>query len=248
MAISDWIKKARTKAGLTQEQLADAIGRKKLSISRWENGERIPNADDLLKISMVTGVSVELPHSPHSAPEVILNATAQSTAEMDVSGDIPTSAIGKETYPYTEMIRVPIYEDAYAACAGNGNHNEGAEPAVMEYRLFDISEVGPISADPDKHPFGIRVEGESMEEANIPDGSIAVINPGVEWNSGTPVLAKIGETCVIKWVETRGTTLVFYSASSAYPPRSFTLEEQKTIGINVIGPVVDVRLRPKWMR
>ena len=93
---------------------------------------------------------------------------------MDVSGDIPTSAIGKETYPYTEMIRVPIYEDVYAACAGNGNHNEGAEPAVMEYRLFDISEVGPISVDPDKQPFGIKVDGESMEEANIPDGSIAV--------------------------------------------------------------------------
>lgn len=72
------------------------------------------------------------------------------------------------------MIRVPIYEDAYAACAGNGNHNEGAEPAVMEYRLFDISEVGPISVDPDKQPFGIKVDGESMEEANIPDGSIAV--------------------------------------------------------------------------
>lgn len=233
MAVSDWIKKVRTKTGLTQEQLADAIGRKKLSISRWENGERIPNADDLLKISMVTGIAVETP----------------TRLDPDDSSDaLPTPATGSVVYTYKETIRVPIYEDAYAACAGNGNHNEGAEPAVMEYRIFDISEVGPLSTDPDKQPFGIKVDGESMEEANIPDGSIAVCNPAATVGNGTPVLVKIGDTCAIKWVEERGTTLIFYSASSAYPPRTFTKEEQEMFDVNIIGPIVDVRLKPKWMR
>ena len=93
MAVSDWIKKVRTKAGLTQEQLADAIGRKKLSISRWENGERIPNADDLLKISMVTGIAVETPNSIQPDPD-------------DSSDALPTPATGSVVYTYKETIAV----------------------------------------------------------------------------------------------------------------------------------------------
>lgn len=61
MGIAGWLKEARQQAGLTQEQLAERIGRTKLSISRWERGERGIGAEDMLRISEVTGHPMPTP-------------------------------------------------------------------------------------------------------------------------------------------------------------------------------------------
>jgi len=91
---------------------------------------------------------------------------------------------------------------------------EGVEPTIAEWKIVDLREIGPVSSDPELKPFGIKVDGDSMEDAGIPNGSIAVVNPGIDWVSGDAVLVRIGSTCAIKWVECRpGGALVFYAAS-----------------------------------
>ena len=45
------IKQMRQSRGITQQQLADAIGVKQKDISRWETGKRIPKLDKLLLIA-----------------------------------------------------------------------------------------------------------------------------------------------------------------------------------------------------
>jgi len=187
------IKAVRKALDLSQSDVAEVLGVTPITVSRWETGTQAP--DDLTKrmIASVLKTTVAylfgetsqsssyesglLPNVTEKAVELNVGKKTPNSIQPnpdDSSDALPTPATGSVVYTYKETIRVPIYEDAYAACAGNGNHNEGAEPAVMEYRLFDISEVGPISVDPDKQPFGIKMDGESMEEANIPDGSIAV--------------------------------------------------------------------------
>ena len=39
-SVGEWIKKAREKKGLTQQQLADKSGFKKRAIAYWEKGQR----------------------------------------------------------------------------------------------------------------------------------------------------------------------------------------------------------------
>lgn len=160
MAVSDWIKRARTKAGLTQEQLADAIGRKKLSISRWENGERIPNADDLLKISTVTGVSVETPQLQHTEPEVILNATAHSTTEMDVTGSVKRQFNEAPLVVGEEPVWIDIVEPAACAGPGNGYHEVTWKPiGRLPFSPVDLMGYAWHSGKMRV----IRIEGSSME-------------------------------------------------------------------------------------
>lgn len=52
------IARARMAAGLTQKQLADAIGSIPAEVSRWEHGEREPRASKLKQIADALGCSV----------------------------------------------------------------------------------------------------------------------------------------------------------------------------------------------
>lgn len=49
----------RKKAGLTQIQLAEAIGVTQANVSIWENGKSLPTADKLKKISEILNCSIE---------------------------------------------------------------------------------------------------------------------------------------------------------------------------------------------
>jgi len=51
------IREARERLGLTQQQLADAIGKDQPTISRYENGTR-PTVDDAPKLAETLGLSV----------------------------------------------------------------------------------------------------------------------------------------------------------------------------------------------
>lgn len=50
MDLGENLRKARTEAGYTQKELADAIGVYQKDISRWENGQLTPSAITLAKI------------------------------------------------------------------------------------------------------------------------------------------------------------------------------------------------------
>lgn len=46
------------KRGMTQRELAEKIGATEVSVSRWIKGNRIPKANDALKIAKALGTSV----------------------------------------------------------------------------------------------------------------------------------------------------------------------------------------------
>ena len=50
------LKAWRVNAGISQAELAKAIGRNKDTIARWEKGETQPNAGDIIKIEKVLNV------------------------------------------------------------------------------------------------------------------------------------------------------------------------------------------------
>ena len=59
MQLSTKIKQLRTKANLTQEQLADELGISPQSVSKWENGVSLPDITLLPTISEIFGVSID---------------------------------------------------------------------------------------------------------------------------------------------------------------------------------------------
>ena len=57
ITFAERLKEARKNAKLTQQQLADIVGRTKSAVSRWESGENTPQLFDLVKIEKAVGVS-----------------------------------------------------------------------------------------------------------------------------------------------------------------------------------------------
>lgn len=52
------IRAARIAAGMTQQQLADALGISQVSVTRWETGEREPRVSTLKRIAAVLGCNL----------------------------------------------------------------------------------------------------------------------------------------------------------------------------------------------
>lgn len=57
--IAEVLKKTRNNAGLTQQQAAQAIGRKQQTLASWETGQSQPDANTLFQLFDVYGASVD---------------------------------------------------------------------------------------------------------------------------------------------------------------------------------------------
>ena len=66
MDTKDVIYELRTKSGLSQDELADKVYVTRQAVSRWENGETVPNTETLKLLSNLFNVSINtLLGSPH---------------------------------------------------------------------------------------------------------------------------------------------------------------------------------------
>ena len=58
METKDIIREIRTKKGLSQEELAERVFVTRQAVSRWENGDTVPNTETLKLLSKEFGISI----------------------------------------------------------------------------------------------------------------------------------------------------------------------------------------------
>ena len=56
----DFLKDLRYRKHLTQQQLADKLGVHRSIVIRWENGEVIPNADNIKKLAEIFHIKTDI--------------------------------------------------------------------------------------------------------------------------------------------------------------------------------------------
>jgi SOS-response transcriptional repressor LexA len=118
------------------------------------------------------------------------------------------------------------------AAAGQGKEAED----YAERRHFQIPR-SLIAPHRPERLLAVHVSGDSMIEAHICDGDLAIFHPGLTEGSGIFVVS-IGNTLVVKRVDRdpASQTIVLYSANPAYEPRRFSGREAEDI--RVAGRVV----------
>jgi SOS-response transcriptional repressor LexA len=118
------------------------------------------------------------------------------------------------------------------AAAGQGRNVED----YPERRYFQVPRSLIAPHRPDRLQ-AVYVAGDSMIEAHICDGDIAIFHPGITEGNGIFVVS-VGNTLVVKRVDRdiSSQTIVLISANPAYEPRRFTGAELE--GIRVAGRVV----------
>lgn len=262
------IKKGREEAGLTQKQLAAAVGVSAMTIIRWESGEREPRAGELAAIAQATKKSLAwlvsgddreeqmawlLEHSddrpdgcepliqqfPDEVPEKWLVEKKRKKLK-DLENAIKKS---------DDSIQVPVLDPRLFACAGKGN-GVFTEDAVVDFQAWPKQGVGRISQEERLTPFIVRVEGNSMSLSNIPDGASALVNPAEPVYSGDPALCCWGSVMDCDW----GVKHVFWlqdggvilrSKSPDYPPMAFSADDVQEERVRILGKVMWALLLPK---
>ena len=91
---------------------------------------------------------------------------------------------------------IPVISMRMPACAGAGNGvflDEAEEEMEVDVSLFK-------QIDDMRRPFGVHVEGDSMEEMGVCDGDVAIINPSERPNDGEIALVCYRDRLSIKGI------------------------------------------------
>ena len=88
------IRKLRTEAGLTQSDLAEKLEIKKSTVSAYENGDRKPNKDTVIKIAYLFNVTTDWLLGLDERDEVI-DLTGFSDRDIRIIRQFIASIVGK---------------------------------------------------------------------------------------------------------------------------------------------------------
>jgi transcriptional regulator with XRE-family HTH domain len=236
--LGERIRERRKALKLTAEGLAEKLGVIRNTVYRWESGDRIPSDDDKRKIAktLETSQAYLLGETDDLRPLVVYK-------NLHDEGELLSE--GGVSAPDYDIIKLPVLSMASVVCAEDGFSLEYVEDEIDDFEYISRSDIGVI--DQDNKPFIVRVEGDSMEGAGVPDGARVVINPALEVRDGNPALVCYGinHMRAVKWVywPPKGGVEI-RSADPKYAPRTFTDEERELGFFFVIGKVIKIITEP----
>lgn len=109
MDTKEVIYELRTKNGLSQDELAEKVFVTRQAVSRWENGETVPNTETLKLLSNVFGVSI---NTLLGAPRQLICQCCGMPLEDDIIGRNQDGTLNEDyckwcyadgTYTYSDM-------------------------------------------------------------------------------------------------------------------------------------------------
>ena len=226
---------ARERKGLSRKELAELLNVGQNTIWRWEVGQREPSLEKIQAIARALDVTTdELMTQPVT---VVAMEQKDDLPEKEDRLDVPANAGRGGT------LKVPVFEDFAGVWQGTFNF-EGFAHDELEIPLSMIG--GSYSREPGRAPYIITIRGDSMVEADIPDGAQVLVNPILEANDGDTIIAEYFDDWMIKWVYwDREGGGELRSASTKYPVRRFTREDVQNGNFVYKGKVCWVLNPPK---
>ncbi|MBQ1503007.1 MAG: helix-turn-helix domain-containing protein [Clostridia bacterium] len=133
METKDVILDLRTKSGLSQDELAEKVFVTRQAVSRWENGETVPNTETLKLLSNLFGVSI---NTLLGAPRRLVcqccgmpleDALISREKDGSLNEDYCKWCYADGTYTYHDM------DDLINVCVGHMTNENFTEEQAREY-------------------------------------------------------------------------------------------------------------------
>ena len=118
MSFGENLRLMRKARNLTQEQFAEALGVSRQAVSKWEADSGYPEAEKLIVISRVLGVSVD--KLLDIEPEQDQTENEDSSAERDQSGDAAGGTIAITTFDKEKIVRCQSVRSSQVVGNGKG--------------------------------------------------------------------------------------------------------------------------------
>ncbi|MEE1169845.1 MAG: zinc ribbon domain-containing protein [Anaerovoracaceae bacterium] len=133
MTTKDVLLDLRTKSGMSQDELAEKVFVTRQAVSRWENGDTVPNTDTLKLLSNLFDVSI---NTLLGAPRQLVCQCCGMPLEDAIIGRNKDGSMNEDyckwcyadgTYTYSNM------DDLIDVCAQNMANEDFSEEQVREY-------------------------------------------------------------------------------------------------------------------
>jgi transcriptional regulator with XRE-family HTH domain len=141
MSTQDVIYELRTKNGLSQDELAEKLFVTRQAVSRWENGETVPNTETLKLLSRLFNVSINtLLGSPHK----LICQCCGMPLEDSILGHNSDGSLNEEycqwcfadgTYTYSDM------DDLIEVCVPNMVKEGFTEAQARDYLKLNLPKL-----------------------------------------------------------------------------------------------------------
>lgn len=192
ITFAERLKEARKNAKLTQQQLADIVGRTKSAVSRWESGENTPQLFDLVKIENAVGVSGKVlmygtdKIEPTTLAEINTVSSQLEEERQKVVLNTANSQLKEQKAVKREKQMLPFKKmqlDKINNLVPYDHDQEGFAPVIGEIAagtpIFSEQNFEGMRPVYGKYAgrddvFWLHVKGDSME-SEIHDGSFALI-------------------------------------------------------------------------
>ncbi|MBN7778863.1 helix-turn-helix transcriptional regulator [Nitratireductor aquimarinus] len=165
--IGSRIKHARNARQLTQKQVADHLGIKRVSVTQWEGDTTTPDLERIPALAGILDVSVEWLLEANGAPP-------QANPATRTKGFKPEITKGQE------LVRPHKSLPLYAAARGGDGH------VIVTFEAIEYLKM-PTILEGVRGGYGLLITGESMSPAYRP-GDMALVNPNLPPQRDTDVV------------------------------------------------------------
>jgi len=239
------VRDLRISAGMTQYDLAEAIGVNNSYLSRIENGERRPSTKIMRKMAQALNypydelVVVSGLLSPEFRQKRALGVSEPSVARdiHDIKAALSRLVPAEYRAPVTPLQErlkrraVPVFDRVPAGFFEEANVVEAYDD--IEKIILTEEE---LAYDP--KAFALVVKGDSMTEAGILDGDVLIVSPSTRVVDGDIAVVQIGSReTTVKIVYFEDDSLLLQPANSAYKPTILKYPSE----VEILGKVVLVR-------
>ena len=240
--IGELVRSLRLRRGMSQFDLADAVGIDNSYLSRIESGERRPSPKILKKFAEVLHYSYD---------DLIVTSGILSEEFIRASGSVLEDPVdelrrmiekiqGRDSDPALtgatangQSREIPIFDSIPAGLMKESNVVETY--AGVEKLVLSEEELGR-----DPRAFALIVRGDSMIDCGILDGDLVVVSPAAKVGQGDVAVVRFDHlTTAVKKVFIEDQRIILQSANSQYKPivRAYPDEAE------ILGKVVLVRRR-----
>lgn len=208
----------RLSQDITQIELGKKLNVGASTINRYESGGRVPSYDILIAAASLFNVSIDY-------------LVGRTDTPYDSASDL-TSIVRLSPDSNHKAIRVQV-----------AGYIRGGEPILTDENFLGYEEmIVPTSASADDY-IGLKVDGDSMTPA-IPEGAIVIIKRQPTCNNGDICAVRVnGDSATVKHVKILPDGMYLIPENSAYSPKFFTAHEVETLPVEIIGKVIEVRIK-----
>lgn len=220
-SIGQLLKQAREKANMKQGDVAQALGVRKNTVSRWECDEIAPAAPSFLQMCELYQIRNAVSYFRHGRDyEWNLNAEGVRLIEQ-LGKALEASGQYSPVYDTQEVRTLPLF--LMPASAGTGLFLDGDD-----YEDFEVDNSVPLSAD-----FCIRIAGDSMEP-RIQNGQIVFVKKQQSLEPGEIGIFSLNGEALCKVLSKTASGVSLVSINKAYEPIEICNDDE----LRVFGKVV----------